>query len=85
MKTKFQLTIEKMLERDGNAYVTARNILNLRILSIMGIGLDDLPDTAEIADIVESIADAIEGNIDEQTIKELIREVTFETIEELCW
>lgn len=85
MKTKFQLTIEKMLERDGNAYVTARNILNLRILSIMGIGLDDLPDTAEIADIVESIADAIEDNIDEQTIKELIREVTFETIEELCW
>jgi hypothetical protein len=53
MRTKFQLTIEKMLERDGNAYVTARNILNLRVLSIMGIGLDDLPDTAGIADIVE--------------------------------
>lgn len=85
MKTKFQLTIEKMLERDGNAYVTARNILNFRVLSIMGIGLDDLPDTTEIADIVESIADAIEDNIDEQTIKELISEVTFETIEELCW
>jgi hypothetical protein len=85
MKTKFQLTIEKMLERDGNAYVTARNILNLRILSIMGIGLDDLPDTAEIADIVESIADAIEDDFDEQTIKNILSDVTFETIEELCW
>lgn len=85
MKTKFQLTIEKMLERDGNAYVTARNILNFRVLSIMGIGLDDLPDTAEIADIVESIADAIEDGIDEQTIKSILSDVTFETIEELCW
>jgi hypothetical protein len=85
MKTKFQLTIEKMLERDGNAYVTARNILNLRILSIMGIGLDDLPDTAEIADIVEGIADAIEDGVDEQTIKNILSDVTFETIEELCW
>lgn len=85
MKTKFQLTIEKMLERDGNAYVTARNILNLRILSIMGIGLDDLPDTAEIADIVEGIADAIEDDVDEQTIKNILSDVTFETIEELCW
>lgn len=85
MKTKFQLTIEKMLERDGNAYVTARNILNLRILSIMGIGLDDLPDTAEIADIVEGIADAIEDDVDEQTIKSILSDVTFETIEELCW
>jgi hypothetical protein len=85
MKTKFQLTIEKMLERDGNAYVTARNILNLRVLSIMGIGLDDLPDTAEIADIVEGIADAIEDSVDEQTIKNILSDVTFETIEELCW
>ena len=85
MKTKFQLTIEKMLERDGNAYVTARNILNLRVLSIMGIGLDDLPDSAEIADIVEGIADAIEDDIDEQTIKNILSDVTFETIEELCW
>ncbi len=85
MKTKFQLTIEKMLERDGNAYVTARNILNLRILSIMGIGLDDLPDTAEIADIVDGIADAIEDDVDEQTIKNILSDVTFETIEELCW
>jgi hypothetical protein len=85
MKTKFQLTIEKMLERDGNAYVTARNILNLRVLSIMGIGLDDLPDTAEIADIVEGIADAIEDDVDEQTIKSILSDVTFETIEELCW
>ena len=85
MKTKFQLTIEKMLESDGNAYVTARNILNLRILSIMGIGLDDLPDTAEIADIVDGIADAIEDDVDEQTIKNILSDVTFETIEELCW
>ena len=83
--TKFQITIAKMLERDGNAYTTARNIVNLRVLSLMGISLDDLPDTAEIADIVESIADAIEDDINEQAIKDILNDITFETIEELCW
>lgn len=83
--TKFQTTIAKMLERDGNAYTTARNIVNLRVLSLMGISLDDLPDTAEIADIVESIADAIEDDINEQAIKDILNDITFETIEELCW
>lgn len=85
MKTKFQTTVEKMLERDGNAYTTARNILNLRVLSIMGIGLDDLPDVSEFADAIESMAEAIEDGINEEDIKTVLSEFTFEYIEEIAW
>jgi hypothetical protein len=83
--TKFQSAVSKMLERDGNAYTTARNILNLRILSIMGIGLDDLPDVSEIADAIESIAEAIEDGINEADIKSTLADFTFEYVEQIAW
>lgn len=82
--TKFQTAVAKMLEKDGNAYTTARNILNLRVLSIMGIGLDDLPDVPEIADAIESMAEAIEDGINEDDMKMILSDFTFEYIEEIA-
>lgn len=85
MKTKFQLAVQKMLERDGNAYTTARNILDLRVTSVVGLGLDDLPDVSEVADAIESIAEAIYDDIDEQAIKEELSEFTLEYIQEIIF
>lgn len=85
MKNKFQTTVQKMLERDGDAYTTARNILNFRVMSLMGLGLDDLPDTTEVADAIEAIADAIDDDINEADIKMILSDFNFETVEQIIY
>jgi hypothetical protein len=84
MKTKFQLTVQKMLDKDGNSYLTARNILDLKITSILGLGLYDLPDLSEFADAIESIAEAIDDDINEDDIKMYLSEFTFDYIQDIC-
>jgi hypothetical protein len=68
---------------DG-AYKCARAVVNELLIRRCGIGLSDLPDTSELACVVEEIAEALESN-DCGMFKEACQQFTTEFIEELIY
>ena len=85
MKTKFQLAVEKMIQRDGNLRQTAKNILDLKLISICGLSSDDLPDTCEIADIIDNIEAALLDGINQDDIKHELSQIDIEFIESIVY
>ena len=75
------MAVEKMIKADGNLRKTARNILDLKICSIVGIGLDDLPDVPEFADAIDEIEDMLADGIDEAGIKETLSQFTLDEMQ----
>jgi hypothetical protein len=58
----------------------------MRIQYATGLSMSDLPDRNEFWDIVEEIeAELNEEDFSMQKIKESLREITPELIEQLCW
>jgi hypothetical protein len=55
------MDINQYAEKHG-AHKTARAIINKRIMKICGLGLSDLPDTPELCDLSDELADLIEAN-----------------------
>lgn len=84
-KTKFKLTVEKMIQRDGNLRKTAKNILDLRLISVFGLTSDDLPDTCEVADAIDEIEIALYNGIDEKAIKFVLSSIDIEFIESIVY
>ena len=65
---------------------TAEKLVNLRVQYVTGLSMADLPDRNEFWDIVEGIEEELnEEDFDMQKIKESLREITPELIEQLCW
>lgn len=61
---KIKQSIANLLDNNnGDSYATARELLSRRVYSVTGLTLDDLPDTCEIADAVEELADCIDDDI----------------------
>ena len=60
---------------------TARALLNKRVAGLIGLSLEDLADTCEIADKVEEIASFLE-NGDISGAIECVKEFTLDDIEE---
>lgn len=84
-KTKFQLAVEKMIQRDGNLRKTAKNILDLKLVSICGLTSDDLPDVCEIAEAIDNIEDALLDGINENDIKFELSLIDIEFIESIVY
>jgi hypothetical protein len=54
------MTILESLEKNGH-YKTARNLTNQTLIYRFGLDLDSLPDTTQVADFIETLADLLEG------------------------
>jgi hypothetical protein len=79
------MTIKQSIEKNGERE-TAYRVLNRRIMMVCGLGLSDLPDVPELADIVDEIEDIISDDVvDTDALREVLSEVTMEFIEEVCW
>ena len=52
----------------------------------MGLSIADLPDSTQLWDIVEELeSELMEENFDIEIIKDILKGITFEFIEEICW
>jgi hypothetical protein len=79
------MKLQEFLAING-ARVTAEKLVNMRIQYATGLSMSDLPDRNEFWDIVEGIEEELnEEDFDMQKIKESLREITPELIEQLCW
>jgi hypothetical protein len=79
------MKLQEFLAING-ARVTAEKLVNMRIQYATGLSMSDLPDRNEFWDIVEEIeAELNEEDFSMQKIKESLREITPELIEQLCW
>jgi hypothetical protein len=58
----------------------------MRIQYATGLSMSDLPDRNEFWDIVEEIeAELMKENFSIDKIKDILKAITHEFIEELCW
>ena len=79
------MKLQEFLAING-ARVTAEKLVNMRIQYATGLSMSDLPDRNEFWDIVEEIEEELnEEDFSMQKIKESLREITPELIEQLCW
>ena len=79
------MKLKEFLATNGSR-ATAEKLVNMRVEFITGLSLEDLPDRSEFWDIVEDIEEELnEEDFDMQKIKESLREITPELIEQLCW
>lgn len=63
---------------------TAYKLIDNRVLRIFGLSLSDLPDTCEIADIIQELADQLTDDpTDKESIKEIINSVDIDFIQNL--
>jgi len=79
------MKLQEFLAING-ARVTAEKLVNMRIQYATGLSMSDLPDRNEFWDIVEEIeAELMKENFSIDKIKDILKAITHEFIEELCW
>ena len=79
------MKLQEFLAING-AKVTAEKLVNMRVQQVTGLCMSDLPDSNELWDIVEEIeTELMEENFSIDKIKDILKEITPEFIEELCW
>lgn len=81
------MKVQEFLKLNGTRK-TAEKLVNMRVQFVMGLSMEDLPDSIQLWDIVESIEEELKENGEEfsfNKIKETLNEITFEFIEEICW
>jgi len=79
------MKLKEFLAENGTRK-TAEKLMDLRVLNVIGLSYNDLPDSCELWDIVEEIeTELMEENFNIDKIKDILKEITPEFIEELCW
>ena len=79
------MKLKQFLAENG-AKVTAEKLTNLRVQNVTGLSMADLPDRNELWDIVQEIENELMNeNFDIENIKDILKEITPEFIEEICW
>ena len=81
------MKVQEFLKLNG-ARKTSEKLVNMRVQFVMGLSMEDLPDSIQLWDIVESIEEEFKEDGEEfsfNRIKETLNEITFEFIEEICW
>ena len=57
-----------------------------QVQRIFGLGLSDLPDTCELADIVEELSDQLRDNpADKESIKAILHSIDIDFIQQLIY
>ena len=70
----------------NGAKATAEKLVNMRVQYVTGLSMSDLPDRTELWDIVEEIeTELMEENFSIDKIKDILKAITHEFIEEICW
>jgi hypothetical protein len=78
------MKLKEFLDVNGSR-ATAEKLVNLRLLNVVSLEISDLPDRTELWDIVEEIEEILNTKIDIDQIKNTLKVITIEYIEELCW
>ena len=79
------MKLKEFLAINGSR-ATAEKLVNLRIQNVIGLSMEDLPDSAALWDIVEDVeAELIQNNFSIEKIKDILKEINFELIEGVCW
>ena len=79
------MTILEFIAEHGEEK-TAYKLIDRQVLRIFGLGLSDLPDTCELADIVEELADQLRNNpTDKASIKAILHSVNIDFIHLLIY
>jgi hypothetical protein len=79
------MKLKEFLAENGTRK-TAEKLMDLRVKSVMGLSYNDLPDSNELWDIVEELeTELMEENFSIDKIKDILKAITHEFIEELCW
>jgi hypothetical protein len=63
---------------------TAIKLIEMRIFRIIGLSMQDLPDTMELWDLVDELECILEYEFKMEDIKNLLNNITFEFIEGIC-
>ena len=79
------MKLQEFLAING-ARATAEKLVNMRVQQVTGLCMSDLPDSNELWDIVEEIeTELMEENFSIDKIKDILKAITHEFIEEICW
>ena len=79
------MKLQEFLQQNG-ARKTAEKLVEMRIFKVIGLSMHDLPDSTYLWDIVDELESILEdNNFKMETIKDILSEITFEYIEEICW
>lgn len=77
------MTILEFIAKHGKEK-TAYKLINNQVLRVFGLGLSDLPDTCEVAEIVQELADQLTDDpTDKESIKSILMQVDLEFIENI--
>ncbi len=78
-------TLKEFIAKHG-VEKTAFKLVDKRIESIFGLSIFDLPDTSEVADLVEELADVLQDNPnDKESIKYILNQIDIEFIERIVY
>ena len=79
------MTILEFIAEHGEEK-TAYKLINNQVQRIFGLSLSDLPDTCELADIVEELSDQLRDNpTDKESIKAILHSIDINFIEQLIY
>ena len=79
------LTLKEFIAKHGEEK-TAFKLIDKRIESILGLSILDLPDTSEVADILEELADQLHDDPnDKESITSILMQIDIEFIEQIIY
>ena len=79
------MTILQFIAEHGEEK-TAYKLIDRQVQRLFCLGLSDLPDTCELADIVEELADQLRDNpTDKESIKAILHSVDIDFIQQLIY
>jgi len=77
------MTILEFIAKHGEEK-TAYKLIDNQVQRIFGLGLSDLPDTCDLANVLEELADQLRDNpADKESIKSILMQVDIEFIENI--
>lgn len=78
---KTQLTLKEYIRKHGEEK-TAYKLVDNRVKRILGLSISDIPDTCEIADIVQELADQLTDDpADKKSIRAILQSIDIDLIE----
>jgi hypothetical protein len=79
------MKLKEFLAENGTRK-TAEKLADLRVQNVMGLSMADLPDSIQLWDIVEEVEnELINKDFEIEKIRDILKQITFEFIEEICW
>jgi hypothetical protein len=79
------MKLKEFLAENGTRK-TAEKLADLRVQNVMGLSMADLPDSIQLWDIVEEVENELMNkDFEIEKIRYILKQITFEFIEEICW